>query len=107
MNGNRTLFGASVLLNLALAATTVPLLLAARPAFAHCQVPCGIYDHPARIAALKEDAATITKAIAQIVELSGKQDAQSFNQAALFRERKRLKSARIRGDCVRPTRERV
>ena len=74
MNPNRTPFLA--------AAAAIPLLLAARPAFAHCQVPCGIYDHPARIAALKEDAATITKAIAQIVELAAKQDAQSFNQAA-------------------------
>jgi hypothetical protein len=74
MNAHRSLLLA--------AAAAIPSLLATAPAHAHCQVPCGIYDHPARIAALKEDAATITKAIAQIVELSGKNDAQSFNQAA-------------------------
>lgn len=74
MNAHRTLFGA--------AAAMITLLLAAAPVHPHCQVPCGIYDNPARVAALKEDAATITKAVAQIVELSGKHDAQAFNQAA-------------------------
>ena len=47
---------------------------------AHCQVPCGIYDDPARIVRLHEDATTIAKAIAQINELAGKHDAQSLNQ---------------------------
>jgi nickel superoxide dismutase len=47
---------------------------------AHCQVPCGIYDDPARIAAMREDATTIEKAIAGITELSGKTDPQSMNQ---------------------------
>ena len=37
---------------------------AASAAFAHCQVPCGIYDDGARIAQMKEDAATIEKATA-------------------------------------------
>ena len=54
----------------------------ARPAYSHCQVPCGIYDDPARIAQLHEDAATIEKAIQQITELAGKGDAQSANQLA-------------------------
>ena len=29
----------------------------------HCQVPCGIYDDPARITLLREDARTIRKAV--------------------------------------------
>ncbi|MDG2422867.1 MAG: superoxide dismutase [Ni] [Phycisphaerales bacterium] len=33
---------------------------------AHCQMPCGIYDDPARIAGLKEDAATIRKAVTSL-----------------------------------------
>lgn len=57
------------------------LLAAAGSAFAHCQVPCGIYDDPARIAAMREDAATITKAITNINEMSAKHDAQAINQA--------------------------
>jgi nickel superoxide dismutase len=48
---------------------------------AHCQVPCGIYDDHARIARLKEDAATIAKAISQITELAGQHDAKALNQA--------------------------
>jgi nickel superoxide dismutase len=47
---------------------------------AHCQVPCGIYDDPARIRGLYEDAATIAKAIDNIAKLSGKTDAESVNQ---------------------------
>ena len=48
---------------------------------AHCQVPCGIYDDAARIQHLREDATTIAKAIANINELAGRQDAHSLNQA--------------------------
>jgi nickel superoxide dismutase len=58
------------------------LLTDQRPTRAHCQVPCGIYDDAARIKRLKEDAATIEKAILQINDLAGKPDANAFNQAA-------------------------
>jgi nickel superoxide dismutase len=51
-------------------------------ASAHCQVPCGIYDDAARIKHLREDATTIAKAITNINELAGKDDAKAFNQAA-------------------------
>ena len=47
----------------------------------HCQVPCGIFDDPARVGSLKEDAATMRKAMVQIEELQGAGDALSFNQA--------------------------
>lgn len=65
----------------AVGAAFVAVALAVGSASAHCQVPCGIYDDPARINALKEDATTITKAIAQIRELSSQHDPQAFNQA--------------------------
>ena len=61
--------------------TLVAVLFAPLAARAHCQVPCGIYDDPARIAAMKEDAVTIGKAVAGLAELAGKADAQSWNQA--------------------------
>ena len=49
--------------------------------FAHCQVPCGIYDDAARIVHLKEHVATIEKAMDQIDELTGDQSSsQSMNQ---------------------------
>ena len=47
---------------------------------AHCQVPCGIYDDEGRIKAMMEDVTTITKAIAQINELSGDMSPQNINQ---------------------------
>mmetsp|Transcript_1850 Transcript_1850/g.2426 ORF Transcript_1850/g.2426 Transcript_1850/m.2426 type:complete len:214 (-) Transcript_1850:160-801(-) len=46
----------------------------------HCQVPCGIFDDPKLVAEVREQCATIRKAIVQINELHSKGDAQSFNQ---------------------------
>ena len=48
--------------------------------FAHCQIPCGIYDDHARVLEMLEDAATTRKSVMLISELSGKSDAQSNNQ---------------------------
>jgi nickel superoxide dismutase len=58
------------------------LTLSALPTsgFAHCQIPCGIYDDGARIERMVEDTTTIEKAIKNIDELAGKDDAQSANQ---------------------------
>ena len=51
---------------LAAMAAVALFVTAPRVLDAHCQVPCGIYDDPARIAELREDATTIEKAIAGI-----------------------------------------
>lgn len=51
-----------------------------RVAQAHCEVPCGIYADQLRFEQLLEDQATIAKAVVQINELSGKDDALSRNQ---------------------------
>ena len=49
--------------------------------FAHCQVPCGIYDDAARIIHLKEHVFTIEKAMNQIKQLSeSESDSQNMNQ---------------------------
>lgn len=76
-----SLVGLSVV-GLAIAATAALVLSYASRAQAHCQIPCGIYDDPARIAHLREDATTIAKAITNINELSGRNEANAFNQAA-------------------------
>ena len=55
-------------------------LLIAQFAFAHCQIPCGIYDDHARVRGMLEDAATVEKATRLLAELAGKTDAQSINQ---------------------------
>merc|ERR1712022_80702 len=46
----------------------------------HCQVPCGIFDDPATVAEAKQAAATIRKAMVQIVELGEAPSALNFNQ---------------------------
>ena len=56
------------------------LLATPHIARAHCEVPCGIYADQLRFEQLLEDQATIAKAIVQINELSGKDDALSRNQ---------------------------
>lgn len=48
--------------------------------YPHCQVPCGIYDDAIRIVTIKEDFATISKAMVEIKTLSAKNDPQSLNQ---------------------------
>ena len=48
--------------------------------FAHCQVPCGIYNDAVRIIQIREDFSTIQKAMDQINTLSNQQDATSMNQ---------------------------
>ncbi len=47
--------------------------------YAHCQIPCGIYDDKARFAMISENAKTIEKSINQIIELSGQKD-KDYNQ---------------------------
>ena len=47
----------------------------------HCQVPCGIFDDPVRVTLLKEDAATVRKAMLQINELSAAGTALALNQS--------------------------
>ncbi|MEM9354420.1 MAG: superoxide dismutase [Ni] [Planctomycetota bacterium] len=66
---------------LAAAALFVVLALAAESRVdAHCQVPCGIYDDPARIKLLFEHESTIAKAIDQIGELADTHEPTGHNQ---------------------------
>jgi len=62
---------------------------------AHCQVPCGIFDDPARFVSLKEHATTIEKAATQIGELAGKSDAQSLQQVVRWVSNKESHAAEI------------
>ena len=42
-------------------------------AYSHCQIPCGIYDDDARLAAIREHVGTIEKSMKNIIELSAKE----------------------------------
>ena len=46
------------------------ILFTGTTAFAHCEIPCGIYDDEMRIKMLAEHVTTIEKSMAQIQELS-------------------------------------
>ena len=48
--------------------------------YAHCQVPCGIYNDALRIAQIQEDFKTIEKAMEQINQLSNSTNVQDLNQ---------------------------
>ena len=63
--------------------------------WAHCQVPCGIYDDALRIVQLREDFRTIQKAMDQIIHLKGKTSAQDMNQCIRWVHTKEEHAARI------------
>ena len=48
--------------------------------YAHCQIPCGIFDDHSRVQSILEDVVTMEKSVKLIIQLSGKNDAQSKNQ---------------------------
>ena len=56
------------------------LILLTQSAYAHCQLPCGIYDDHARVLTMLEDVRTIEKATRLIKELSDSNDPLSQNQ---------------------------
>ncbi len=56
------------------------LFLSVQSAYAHCQLPCGIYDDHARVLSMLEDVRTIEKSVRLIKELSGENDPLSQNQ---------------------------
>ena len=64
-------------------------------AYAHCQVPCGIYDDHARVHAMREDVTTIAKAVKKVQSLSGKGDAQSINQMVRWTNTKEAHAEKI------------
>jgi nickel superoxide dismutase len=64
--------------------TTIAILISicvvgAHSAFAHCEVPCGIYDDEARVKAIQEHITTIEKAMISIEKLS-KENPINYNQ---------------------------
>jgi nickel superoxide dismutase len=59
--------------------SVVVVASAGRQALAHCQIPCGIYDDPARFTALEEHVTTIEKSMKLINELSA-EGTKNYNQ---------------------------
>jgi nickel superoxide dismutase len=59
--------------------TVVLGVFASTNAWAHCEIPCGIYDDHMRIHMIEEHITTIEKSMNQITELSG-QTPVNYNQ---------------------------
>ena len=80
-------------------AAFVLLLGSTRAADAHCEVPCGIYDDPARFDSMLEDTATVEKSIKLIHDLStphdGTADALRMNQLVRWVNTKESHATRI------------
>ena len=77
------------------AVASILLTIGQPGAWAHCEVPCGIYDDHARIDQMLEDTTTVGKAVTQILELTGKTDALSLNQLTRWINNKEIHATRI------------
>ena len=77
------------------AAASILLTIGQPAAWAHCEVPCGIYDDHARIDQMLEDSTTVGKAVTQILELTGKTDAESLNQLTRWINNKEIHATKI------------
>lgn len=91
-----------VLLVLALAAAAaVALSSSQRPAGAHCEVPCGIFDDGERFKALLENQTTMAKAMDQVNHLAaekmGPQDMNQMVRWVMVKEDHATKSMDIAG----------
>ena len=73
---------------------SLTLLATARPAAAHCEVPCGIYDDQLRVRLIHEHAGTILKAMQQIKSLSAEGD-KNYNQLVRWIDNKETHAEEI------------
>lgn len=71
------------------------LFVLTQSAYAHCQLPCGIYDDNARVLSMLEDVRTIEKSIALIKELRNSNDPLSQNQRVRWVMNKETHAQRI------------
>ena len=72
-----------------LSAIVTLLLVAALPAVAHCEIPCGIYGDQMRVEMLREHASTIEKSMKQVVAL-GKASPIDHNQLVRWVDNKEV-----------------
>lgn len=71
------------------------LLAAPLLASAHCEVPCGIYGDDLRFADMREDIATIEKAMKQIAELGAAAKDKNYNQLVRWINTKEMHATKL------------
>lgn len=64
-------------------------------AWAHCEIPCGIYGDDRRFEEMREDQRTVSKAIDQITALAGDAGPEARNQLARWVANKESHASRI------------
>ncbi len=74
--------------------TSIMLIGLSKDAFAHCEVPCGIYGDSLRISLLYEHITTIEKSMKQIEELSSS-DPVNYNQLIRWVDNKEKHASEI------------
>ena len=62
--------------------------------FAHCQIPCGIYDDETQFTLMLEDVTTIEKSMAQITSLS-KEHNPNYNQIVRWVDNKEVHADKL------------
>ncbi len=80
---------------LAIAIVFTLLMASTGSVFAHCQVPCGIYDDHARVSMMAEDVNTVEKSMKLIVSLADKNDPLSRNQLVRWVNTKEFHAQKI------------
>lgn len=85
---------------LAAPASAPHVVPATEPAPVHCQVPCGIYGDHLRIELLREDAATIEKAMKEIARLGAEQPVD-FNQVVRWVNTKEEHAQKVQDQLAR------
>ncbi|NIW80233.1 MAG: superoxide dismutase, partial [Calditrichae bacterium] len=73
---------------------TMMLLFGASSLYAHCEIPCGIYDDHMRIDMIKENIRTVEKSMNQISELS-KENPNNYNQLVRWIDNKEAHAIKI------------
>ncbi len=82
---------------IALAVAAALLTSMGLPAFAHCEIPCGIYDDEARLTAIAEHIATIEKSMNQVLALSKEEEPRNYNQIVRWVNNKEKHATDLQG----------
>ncbi|MAF94865.1 MAG: superoxide dismutase [Rhodospirillaceae bacterium] len=79
---------------IAVAAVFLMMSILCSRIWAHCQIPCGIYDDPARFNSMLENVQTIEKSIKQIESLSTEK-VQNWNQLVRWIDNKEVHADKL------------
>jgi nickel superoxide dismutase len=77
------------------ACVTIGCLIVASSSFAHCEIPCGIYDDEMRLELVEEHISTIEKSMNMVLELAAEGE-KNYNQLVRWVQNKDLHADQLR-----------